>query len=245
MIIDEQSDSSYYEFLAFKYMDEQFNKLIKLLSQKYPKGNIGVENVRFGKMYFEIAIIIFRLYKVEFSAKQFSDYWNKRIKSDKRITIHQEVNVKIDKIMLSSVSEFSDTPFMALCDNVDMINNSGAINVGWNNDVEINDEFVEKYLRRYFEEQILPLYNKALNEFKNQDSAEKNGHRFKYSIFGMDDKGFLNKEFWTLSFFVTITPRLLIEHFQKFANEHDMWVESNARDISIYQDSLEIYFGPN
>lgn len=244
MIMEERDNLKYDEFIVFKLLDEQFNKLVKRFETKIPNGSIGVESIRFGKLYFEVAIYVFRNFRVEFPVKVFNKYWNSRLKSDRRITIHQDVNVQIDEMMLTSVSEFSDTPFLALCDNVDMICNSGAVNIGWNNGMEINDEFIERYLRKYFEEEILPEYNKGLSEFI-KDSKENKNHQFKYSVFGMDSKGCLNKEFWILSFFTTITPRIIFKHFEKFAKEQGISVSSNERDAYFNQNILEITFWQN
>lgn len=243
MNIEERRGYTYDEFENFKYLDEQYSRLVKSLSEKFPKGSLGVQSVCFGKMYFEIAIMIFRLYRAEFSTKQFNNYWNKKLKSDKRIIMHQSVDVRIDEMMLTSVSEFSSNPFLALCDNVDMINNSGVVNIGWNNGVEINDAFIERYLREYFEIEILPNFNKALEEFNN---SEKNGPSvLEYKVFGVDNDGCLNKEFWTLSFFTDISPQLMFEYFQKFASEYDMWVKSNESEANINQNILEFSFGKN
>lgn len=243
MNIAGRNSALYNESLALEYLNEQYRKLIKVLSTKFAKENIGVINIRFGKLYFEIAIIIFRLYRAEFSTEQFNRYWNDKLNLDERLTTHQVVNVQIDEMMLTSVSEFSDNPFLALCDNVDMINNSGAINIGWNNGVKINDEFIEKYLRRYFEKEILPDFKKALNKFNN--SSKNRTKAFEYKVFGVDNSGCLNKEFWTLSFFTDISPQLMLRYFQKFSSEHDMWAKSNEVEATINQNSLEFSFGKN
>lgn len=221
-------------------LDEQYNDFIELLSLKFPSGSIGKKYVQFGRLYFDIAVDVFYRYREEFPPQVFNEYWNERLKGEKRIFVNQKVAVNIDIRDLMADSEFEDSPFLELCDNVSIVFESCNIDVFWNNNAEINEEFAKAYLKEYFEKEILTGYAKGLEEYNRKGT---DGKPYTYKIYVTENEKYINSKFRTLENFFEIKPETILQFFSEIVSEYNMSVMPDEYGVCGDITVLEFVFG--